>query len=141
MAAAVVSNTAVGRVGAALGTLAAIPITIVFTATTYTTATGGAPFDIATLLNNAGPGENSINPSDVVGIMGGAATGYRCDGLTVGTPTYTDTTDTSFNKHLSLATCPVTARLWNGITEIGDGAITQTVTGFLLVFRGGSLKP
>src|SRR4051794_40054730 len=125
MAAAVVASNAPARPSGALINLAVIPVTITLVSTAYATATGGIPFDIAALLNSAGPFDSGVNPADVFFFLGGAATGYRADQFLVGTPTYNTTADSSFNTKISLATCPCTMRLWNGITEIADANITQ----------------
>jgi DNA-binding transcriptional regulator LsrR (DeoR family) len=72
---------------------------------TYATATGGFTADLAVPLLALG-----IKHADVLAIIGGTATGHRVD-----------------------ATRQATAaqwkfRLWNGSTEIADGALTQTLT-------------
>jgi hypothetical protein len=141
MAAAVVASNAPARPGGVMASAALIPITITLVTTAYATGSAGFSFDIATVLNNAGPLDSGVNPADVYMFIGGAATGYRADQFLVGTATYNTTTDSSFRTKMSLATCPCTMRLWNGITEIADGNITQTITGVLVAMRGGGLNP
>jgi len=137
MAAAVVASNAPARPSGGLIALSVIPLTITLSTTAYATASGGFAFDLAALLNSAGPFDSGINPADAFFFVGGTATGYRADQFAVGTPTYNNTSDSSFNQKISLATCPCTMRLWNGITEIADGNLTQTITGQLFVTRGG----
>lgn len=125
MAAATVAVNAIGRISNHLD-LSAIPLTITLTATTYATATGGAPFDLFSVLANAGP--QPINYKDVIGFLplfatSGTAAGYMPTGLVVGTVTST--------------TVPATIRLMNGTAEVADGAVSAVLTGLLLIARGG----
>ena len=140
MAAATVASNAPARPSGGLISVAAIPLTITASTTTYATATGGLPFDLAALLNTVGPLDSDINSGDIFFIVGGSAAGYRASTFAVGTPTYNDTTDSSFRKHLSYATCPCTVRLFKGITEFSDGNCSETITACLFVARGGSLN-
>ena len=139
MAAAVVASNAPTRPGGGLITAVLIPLTIVLSTTAYATATGGFAFDIATLLNNVGPFDSGVNPTDVYFAIGFTADGYCAEQFTVGTPTYNTNTDSSSarSQTTSLATCPCTMRLFNGTTEVSDGNLTKTVTGFLVAQRGG----
>jgi hypothetical protein len=139
MAAASVASNAPARPSGGLATAVLIPLTITLSTTAYATASAGFAFDIAALLNSVGPFDSGINPSDVFFCVGYTADAYSAQQFTVGTPTYTTNTDASSarSQTVSLATCPCTMRLFNGITELGDGNITKTVTGFLIAQRGG----
>lgn len=90
-----------------------IPISIVFTAETYATATGGLALDLETFLATHG-----IAWADVVGGIGITTLGWLA----------------KFIK--GAAAADFTVELWNGITEAADGATTATVQGFLFYVVG-----
>jgi hypothetical protein len=123
MADVVVSSTAVGRITPTPVPMV-IPITLTAVATTYATATGGLPFDLFTFLSSTvAPFAGAINPKDIIGFFGVSTLGWVCGSFAVGTTTS--------------STTPCTVRLWNGTTEAADGATTATISGFLMVQRGG----
>jgi hypothetical protein len=123
---------------------------------TVALSSGAQPFDMA-----------FINPLDVVGIMPGgqlSTNKYYAANLTVGTPTYTNPAlypfagasasnyppggtsnlGPSVRADVQLATCPATFRLYGtgasssvGLGEIADGAVTDTITVWLIVLRNG----
>lgn len=144
MAAIVASNSATQRIPSGLPMPAMIPLTINGNGATYATATGGLPFDPSALLNAIAPTEQiRINPGDIIGLYGVTGGRYLAFGLAVGTATYNTTSDISGNagqpgtNKTTLATLPCTVRLTNGTTEFADGACSETITGWLWVYRGG----
>jgi hypothetical protein len=126
-----------------------IQVTVVASATTYTSASGGLPIDLTIPLTQAAPFSMAyINPADVVGLSveGVSSTGkYMPAALVIGTPIYTNPatypfaggSSTNVRPDLQLATCPATIRLYNGTTEFADGACSETVTFYLVYARGG----
>lgn len=144
MAAIVSSNAVTQRVPFGLPSPSMVPITINGNGATYTTATGGLPFDPSALLNSLSPVEEvTINPADIIGAHGVSGGRYLAFGLAVGTATYNTTPDISGNagqpgsNKTTLATLPCTIRLTNGTTEFSDGACSEVITGWLWVNRGG----
>lgn len=139
----------------ALLNVAVIPLTITLTATTYTSASGGIPFDIAEALNTVGPfPESGLNPSDVYFISGTAVLGqdpispYLVTDFALGTPTYTAVSSDIVNPESFvrgvLATAPCTARLFGtgsgsaaALGQIGNADLTGTMTVVLMVARSG----
>jgi hypothetical protein len=91
------------------------PFSVVST-DTYATASGGISVDISTILTAL-----SIQFSDVLCLLSIGTT------LTGHVPTAIKTTTAG----------TFTIRLWNGTSQIADGAITQTMQ-FLLVYSPGS---
>ncbi len=132
-------------------TLADIPVTITLSTTAYATASGGVAVDLAPVLLQIGAGGDTPNPSDIIAFMGvfnpsGAVTSQNSVGaMTLGTPTYTAVAGASTqNSGLgTLATCPVTLRMYGGaasgvaFAEVSDGNFTGTITGYIRVARGG----
>lgn len=152
MAAAVDTITNFGRI-AVYGNVSVILCTITTTATVYATASGGLPIDLTAPLTQAAPfSQPYLNPADVVALIpigaavGGTAAGFTPGNLAVGTATYTNPATYPFGggassnvrPDLQLATCPATIRLWNGSTELGEGATTTVVSFLLIVARGGT---
>lgn len=136
-----------GRI-AVTGTPANIPLTIVASATTYTSASGGLPIDLTVALTQGAPfSMEYINPGDVVAIISvnASATGkYLATALVVGTPTYAAATYpfgggsiNAIHPAQKLATCPATIRLYNGTAEFADGPCSETITVELVIARGG----
>lgn len=124
MAAVAVTTSNTGRSGVFI-TPSVIPITLTASSTTYTSASGGLPFDLFAVLQQAAPLElGSLNYKDIVDFVGTSTTGHMANTFAVGTVTST--------------TCPCTIKLWNGTTELSDGATSVTVKGFLFVNRNGA---
>lgn len=149
MAAATVAATPVGRTPAYTSD-SVIQLTITASATTYATASGGLPFDLAGVLGTNGVGpysENGLNPNDIFAISGMSANGFIVANFTLGTPTYTavpGASTASPGQQGTLATCPCTCRMWGTgaanaahLAEIADGAVTDTLVVLLHVARGG----
>lgn len=140
-----------GRI-AVYGNVSVILCTITATATVYATASGGLPIDLTAPLTTGAPSSQPyLNPGDVVGIIpigtavGGTAAHFLPGDLAVGTPTYVQATYpfaggsiNAIHPDQMLATCPATIRLWNGATELGEGAVTTVVSFLLVVARGGT---
>jgi hypothetical protein len=157
MAAASTTLGNLGR-GVAFANLSAISINLTLTATVYSSAGGGIPFDLTSALQQAASGELSggaagtaLNPADIVGIIpvGLSTAGFVPASLVVGTATFTTPSGMSAGNASAtpgiLATCPCTMRLWGTgaanaahLAEIADGAVTDTVTFLLLINRSGA---
>lgn len=129
-------------------------LVITLTATTYTAASGGIPFDIASVLNNIGPfPQNGIDPYDVYFIRGfgsvnGDTTRYVVTDFTLGTPTWSAVPNDIVNPEGfvlgTLATAPCTARLFGtgassaaALGQIANGDLTGTLTVVLAIARSG----
>jgi hypothetical protein len=137
-----------GRI-ATLGNLAAVLVTINGNGAAYSSAAGGLPIDLTTVLQQAQPFSAPINPADVVGFvpMGLSTNGFLPGGFIAGVPTYTNLPGASVRVPQVLATFPATVRL-NGIGaavtnhaalgEVADGANTDSFTALLLIARGGT---
>lgn len=158
MAAATLTTNAPGRQSAPINVITFIPVTVTLTATVYATASGGAPIDLTTVLQQAAPaGGNApnyvqaINPADVIGILAPnmSTNGFEAKSLVIGTPTYTAVPGQSTNGVAAtpgiLATCPATFRLFGtgsgnaaGYAQVADGAVTDAVTFWLIVMRNGA---
>lgn len=96
-----------------------IPFSLASTET-YATATSGFPITVAHLeafLDDFGLGLQ-VKASDIIGIIGATTLGHMAKAYRQ--------TDGSWK-----------VELWNGTTEIADGALTHTIDGFLL-FSAGS---
>ena len=130
MAATVAVNT-VGRI-ATMATLSAIKVTIDANSVSYTTTQGGLAIDLFTALNNAGPFNAAPNGNDIIGCLplGRSSGGFIPWSLAVGT--ITSTTIPCTLKLIGGATAAT------GLTEIADGACTQTFAMLVLVARGGT---
>lgn len=135
MSAAVTSAVSVNRVNGAF-TPAFVPCTIVLSTTAYATASAGFAFDLAAILNSLPTLESAPNPNDVVGFIGYTADGYCAEQFVLGTPTWSAITGQTYGTG-ALATAPATMRLFNGVTELADGNISKTITGFMMMSRGG----
>ena len=149
--------------------VAVLQVTVVLTAVTYSSAGGGAPFDLTTSLQPGIPNDLPyINPGDVVCMIpiGASTNGYLPMNFALGTPTYTADvgsgyasaaglpaagTSQGFLNQNTLATCPATIRLWGchgnastypaqALIEAADGAVTDTFTALLFIARGGYNK-
>lgn len=99
-------------------TVGMIPFSLLVGAT-YATATGGIPITAAELngLLQLFGIELQVKPADVIAIYGQSSLGYMLQAI--------KQADNSWK-----------CRLWNGITEVGDGAITPTILGYLLFSPG-----
>jgi len=148
--AATQSVASFGRI-AVLGNVSAVLVTINGNGASYATASGGLPFDLTTILQQAQPNNaDPIHPSDVVGFipLGLSTNGYLPTGIAFGTPTYTTLPGASVRVPQTLATFPATIRLGgigasaanhaalNG--EVADGANNDSFTGLLIIARGGT---
>lgn len=161
MAAATTQINSVGRGPNAFCNVSVISVTVTGVSTTYTTASGGLPFDLLTVLQTAsGPGMpggvapnyiQTINPNDIVGVLlsSASATGFLPLNFALGTPTYTAVPWQSDNGVAAtpgiLATCPCTIRLWGTgasnaahLAEIADGATSEAFTMLLYINRNGA---
>lgn len=161
MAAAATQVNTIGRGPNVLGNVSVASITVTATATTYTTATGGLPFDLTTALQTISGGAlqsgqapnytQTLNPLDIVGDipLQMSTNGFLPLSLVVGTPTYTAVPWQYDNGPDAtpgiLATCPCTIRLWgtgngNGLhfAEIADGSVTDAATVLLYINRNGA---
>ena len=158
MAAATTTMGSLGRGPSPVCTVAAISVTVVASATTYATASGGLPFDLTSVLQAAAPagwdapfGIQAINPADIVGasFLQLSTNKYLPTQLVIGTPTYTPVPWQSDNGIAAepgyLQTCPCTIRLFgtgtattDGFNEVPDGAVTDTFTFTLLINRNGA---
>lgn len=156
MAAATTTLGTTGRTSPPLVTPALIPVTIQATATVYSSAGGGLPIDLTAALNTgAQPFDFPyIRPEDVIGIIPTnlSTNKFLPYGLVIGNYTtsapvypFTGGSANAIHPDNSLATCPATIRLFatgNGnqaaFAEIADGAVTDTITFFLLVMRNGA---
>ena len=161
MAAATTQVNTPGRGPACFINVAVASITITATATTYTTATGGLPFDLTTALQTisgtamqGGQAPNyqqTINPLDIVGVLPNQMTtnGFLPLNFTLGTPTYTNVPWQSDNGPDAtpgiLATCPCTIRLWGtgasnaaAFAEVANGSVTDTIPVLFQINRNGA---
>lgn len=158
MAAATTQLNTPGRGPSPFCNLSFASVTITATATTYTSASGGLPFDLTTILQNLAPsgwngpaGIQAINPNDIVGVLFPQLTtsGNMPLAFTLGTPTYTtppgqSTNDESANPGF-LATCPCTIRIYQTgsgnqqpFAELANGAVTDAITILLVINRNGA---
>lgn len=131
MAAATVATNQ-GRV-ASLMTLAAIPITVSYSATAYATASGGLPFDLYATLTQASPFSARINYQDIIGLvpLGPTVEKFITGAFTVGTAT--------------ASTLPCTVRIYGtgsankaALTEVDDANLTGSFKALLILARGGT---
>jgi hypothetical protein len=132
-----------GRI-AVLGNVSAVLVTINGGGAAYATASGGLPFDLTSVLQQASPFSAPINPADVVAFipLGLSTGGYVPGAFVAGTPTYTAGSGSTVRPPQTLATFPATIRLYgavgSGHAEVGDGANSDSFTGLLLIARGGT---
>ncbi len=161
MAAAATQVNSVGRGPGVLQSVSIVSITVTASSTTYTTATGGLPFDLTTALQTATGGAipsglapnytQTINPNDIVSVILGTVStnGYLPLNFTLGTPTYTAIPWTSTNDETAnpgaLATCPCTIRLYGtgasnhaALAEFSDGSNSDAFTMLLYINRNGA---
>lgn len=147
MANAIVSSNATQRVSGGMPAIAFVPITIAGNGATYTQGAGnGLPFDISGLLNLVVPPELvNINPADVLGLIATDASGnyvtYGSFSVTTASITYNTITNASMNvqsANSTLSACPCLVRIWTpNNAELAGGAYSGTLTGWLVVQRGG----
>lgn len=113
--------------------VAAIPITVTYSATAYATATGGLPFDLFGILASSSSFESGINYKDILGIipMGPTVEKFIPGAFAIGTATTT--------------TLPVTVRLYGtgsanlaALGEVADANLTGSFNALLLVARNGA---
>lgn len=112
--------------------VAAIPITVTYSATAYATATGGLPFDLFTILATSSPFSAGINYKDIQGFVANGPTveKFILGAFAIGTATS--------------STLPCTIRIYGtgsankaALTEVDDANLTGSFSGFLLVARSG----
>lgn len=158
--AATVTFTNLGR-NSVIATLAAIAVTVSGNGATYATASGGLPFDLANILNNAQNNDSEliIQPADILGVVpiGLSTNGFLALGLVLGTPTQLTAVGSGYGSAPGLpppmtvrpdyiwATVPATIRLYGtgsanhaALGEVADGANTDSVNFLLLYARGGA---
>lgn len=161
MAAATVLTATLGRGPNLNCAVSVVGLTITGVATTYTTATGGLPFDLTTFLQTVSAGmipsgqapnyTQTIEPSDIVGVIPNqmSTNGFLPLNFALGTPTYTAVPWQSDNGVAAtpgiLATCPCTIRLWGtgasnaaAFAEFANGANSDTFTTLLQINRNGA---
>lgn len=161
MAAATVQVNTIGRGPNVAGNVTVFEVTITATATTYTTATGGLPFDLTIPLQTISAGMiqsgqapnyiQTINVGDIVGSLPFqmSTNGFLPLSLVVGTATYTGVPWQSDGGPDAqpgiLATCPCTVRLWGtgasnaaAFAEVANGSVTDTFTVLVYVNRNGA---
>lgn len=164
MSAATTQVNTIGRGPNVFGNVSIISVTITGVSTTYTTATGGLPFDLTTALQTASAGAipsgqapnyiQTINPNDIVGVLLGTTStnGYLPLDFAIGTspgPTYTNVPWQSDNGVSAtpgiLATCPCTIRLFGtgsgnaaALAEVANGANSDSFTILLYINRNGA---
>jgi hypothetical protein len=128
-----------------------IKVTVSANATVYSSAAGGLPIDLTTVLQQAAPASLSyINPNDIVDIYatGLSANGYMPGSFALGVPTYANQPGASQQNGGGklLTACPATFRLYGigasaanhaALGEVADGAVTDTISLHLVVARGG----
>jgi hypothetical protein len=139
-----------GRI-AVYGNVSVIKVSVSANATVYSTAAGGLPIDLLTVLQQAAPASlDNLNPNDIVDIyaVGLSANGYLPGGFALGVPTYVNKPGVSQQSQSGkvLASCPATLRLYGigassanhaALGEVADGAVTDTINFHLVVARGG----
>ena len=142
--------------------VAIIEFTLTASATTYTSASGGLPFDLTAVLQTISASsmqggvapnyQQTVNPNDIVGVLGGfqlSTNGFLGTNFALGTPTYTAVPWQSDSGPDAtpgiLATCPCTIRLYGtgsgnhlALGEIADGAVTDAITLLLVINRNGA---
>lgn len=113
--------------------LAAIYITVTASSTTYTSGSGGLPFDLFAVLAAAGPIHSPLSYKDI--------RGFKPDGLTAGkfvVSNFAVGTATS-------TTLPCTARIYgsgatakSALVEISNGSNSDSFSGWLIFDRNGA---
>jgi hypothetical protein len=146
MAAATVSSASVFRIAGPQPNISFVPITITGNATTYVQGAGnGLPFDLTPVLNGIANFELfSINPADVIGLIADDLShnqtlqGSLIVGGTAGAITYNQQQGMSVQSaNTTLLTCPCLVRIFGGTSELAAGAYNGTLTGFLVIQKGG----
>lgn len=158
MAAATLQLNNMGRGPNAWENLAGVSVTITATATVYAAASGGLPIDLVGVLQQAAPAGfdapnyiQAINPADIIGVTFTqlSTNGYMPASLVVGTPVYSNVPWQSDNGPAAtpgiMTSCPATIRLMGtgagsgqGMGQVADGAVTDTITLILLINRNGA---
>lgn len=162
MSAATLTIGTIGR-GIQFGNLSGILVTVTGVSTTYATASGGLPFDLVTILQNAAPAgwnapnyTQAINVQDVVGLLPIqlSTAGYLPMQLVVAISSCTysavpweSNTGGPANTPGILTSAPTTLRLIGigaaatnhaAFGETADGSNSDVVTFLLLVMRNGA---
>jgi hypothetical protein len=161
VSAATTQVNTIGRGPNVYGDVSVASISITGVSTTYTTATGGLPFDLTTVLQTIGAGAipsgqapnytQTQNPNDIVGVIPYqmSTNGFLPLNFALGTPTYTAIPWQSDNGVAAtpgaLATCPCTIRLWGtgsgnalAFAEVGNGANSDSFNVLLYINRNGA---
>ena len=161
MANATLVLNSVAEIGLVRADLTYIPFTITATATVYATASGGLPIDLTPILNGATGSDNQpyINPANVVDIWAPkrSTNGYIIMdfGFVVANVTYntspgfpwTGATSPAIRPSQIVATAPATVRFISigssaanhaAFGEVADGAVTDAVTLYLVIAKGGT---
>jgi len=161
MAAATTQINTLGRGPNLACRLQIVSITVTASATTYTAASGGLPFDLTTALQTASAGmipsgqapnyTQTIDPSDIVGVvLGTSSTNHFLPlDFALGTPTYTAIPWQSDNGPAAtpgaLLTCPCTIRLWGtgasnqaALAQVADGSNSDSFTMWLWINANGA---
>lgn len=162
--AATLSESPFGRIATMGGDVTAIVVTIGGNGSTYTSASGGLPIDLVSIIAGgvaigSGAAQFSqpyLNPSDVVCLVpvGLSTNGYLPGGYALGTPTYvaasypfTGGSINAIHPVQQLGTCPATIRLYGigaaatnhaAFGEVADGANTDSFVALLFIARGGT---
>jgi hypothetical protein len=132
-----------------------IKFQIAANASPYVTANGGLAIDLTAILNNPGGGgadwtQPNINPSDVIDMLFTSVTAtnlYTCANFSFNTANVTTTTPTypfespgsgqTVRPATIIATAPAFIRLYTANVEVANGNITDTITGYLVIEKGG----
>jgi hypothetical protein len=135
MADATIAVTA-GRVSNLLD-LTAFLITVTYSSTSYATASNGLPFDIAAVLNAAGP--QPVNYKDVIGLL---PIGPTAEAFIIEAGTFTIGTVTGTPGAYTAVPCTVQIRGTGSankaaLTEVDDAALSGSFKALLLVAKGG----
>ena len=161
MAAATVATATLGRGPNLNVNVSVVGLTITGVNTTYTTATGGLPFDLTTFLQTISAGmipsgqapnyTQTVDPADIVGVIPNQMSTLKFLPLNfaVGMPTYSAIPWQSDNGVAAtpgaLLTCPCTCRLWGtgagnaaAFAEVADGANSDVFTTLLQINRNGA---
>jgi len=105
------------RVGPAIPNVGVIPFSVAVS-DTYASGSGGITIDFTAVLATI-PKESRPVHADLIRAIGRTVTGYMA----------------VFTK--SASGNAFTCKLWNGLTQFVNGAITQTITGELFFAPGG----
>lgn len=161
MAVATTQVNSLGRGPDVYGNVSVVSITVLASATTYTAASGGLPFDLTTALQTISPSAlpggtapnytQTINPNDIVGVVLSqvSTNGFLPLNFVLGAPTYTNVPWQSDNGQTDtpgiLATCPCTIALYGtgsanhaALAQVADGANSDSFTMLLCINRNGA---